>query len=131
MSYYLRKEEDYNLSPSEKVLRKDFLSTNNQMYLFENAKQLVDKNISYGRVVDEMYTTFTISLANNPPNVEYLNNVCINAIKKKFNMNSEATIRTRDRAFTRSNIPKSFLPRPSFTETHDSNEIMEFPLFRK
>lgn len=131
MSYYLRKEEDYNLSPSEKVLRQAFLSNDNQMYLFENTKQLVDKNISYGRVVDEMYTTFTMSLANNPPHVAYLNNMCINSIKEKFNRNSEATVRTRDRAFTRSNIPQSFLPRPSFTETQDSNELMEFPLFRK
>jgi len=131
MSYYLQKEEDFNLSPSEKALRAAFLSNDNQMYLFENTKKFVDKNISYGRVVDEMYTTFTTSLANNPPHVSYLNNICINSIKKKFNMNSAANERTRDRAFTRSNIPKNFLPRPSFTESQDSNEVMEFPLFRK
>lgn len=130
MNYSVRSEENSKLSPFEKTLRNEFLSEQNTLFLFENTKKLIDKNISYGNVVDQMYETFTLSLSDNPPSTSYLNNVCINKIRSDFERKTNAIIRTRERSFIKSNIPQNFLPRPSFSAQEDSNDrLVEFPLF--
>jgi len=132
LNYSLNKDEDFALSPAEKKLRTEFLSKDNQAFLFTNTKNLVDPNISYGRVVDFMYEIFTMSLSKDPQSVQFLNNLCINEIRRKIKLNTKATVRVRDRGIKRANIPENFLPRPSFSRQEDSHDkILEFPMFRR
>lgn len=132
INYASNKDEDFALSPSEKALRVQFLSPDNQQYMYQNTKKLVNKDISYGRVVDFMYETFTNSLSKAPQTVVYLNNLCINAIRVRTTLNTKAIIRTRDRGIKKANIPQNVLPRPSFSNQNDSNDkILEIPIFRR
>ena len=129
MSYsaYSLAEDGDNLSPFEKRLREQFISRSNQSVVFSSAQQNVDPLITFGTVVDEMYDTFTANLHLSPHSVEILNSRTISTLIRKRDMNNNATVRTRERDFTRSKLPTDFLPRASFRLQENSDDkILEF-----
>lgn len=116
-----------NLSPAEQQLREKFLSKDNKDSVFGMVQRSVDPMVTYGNVVDSMFETFEGSLYLVVDTVEQLNELFIKRFQERRKASLEATARSRQRGFVRSNIPEHILPRASFSvqdESHD--KIVEF-----
>ncbi len=116
-----------NLSPAEQQLKGKFLSKENKDLVFGMVQRSVDPMVTYGNVVDAMYETFEGSLYLVVDTVEQLNELFIKRFQDRRKASLEATARSRQRGFVRSNIPENILPRASFSiqdESHD--KIVEF-----
>lgn len=116
-----------NLSPAEQQLRAKFLSKENKDSVFAMAQRTVDPMVTYGNIVDSMHETFEGSLYLVVETVAQMNDLFIKRFQDKRKASLEATARSRQRGFVRSNIPENILPRASFSLQDDSHDkIVEF-----
>lgn len=124
---YTLQDNGENLSPAEQQLRGQFLSKENKDSVFGMVQRSVDPMVTYGNVVDSMHETFEGSLYLVVDTVEQLNELFIKRFRDRRKASLEATARSRQRGFVRSNIPEHILPRAAFSiqdESHD--KIVEF-----
>lgn len=116
-----------NLSPIEQQLRSKFLSNENKDVVFRQVQESIDSMVSYGNVTDAMYESFERSLFLTLGTVGEMNNEFLRTFAGKRKTAMQAMSRSRERGFAKSNIPSTFLPRPSFNLQDDSNDrILEF-----
>jgi len=124
---YSIQESNEALSPSEKILRRGFLSKENTNVLIDVVHRNINPSETDGNVVDAMHETFERSLYLDPDTISELNNIFIKNFKATHDASVNAMTRSRERSFTRSNIPTNFLPRASFSVQEDSHDkILEF-----
>lgn len=132
-NYSVKHEE--RLSPSEKILREEFLSDSNKRLLYKSVSENVSSTITYGTVTDFMCDVFTESLHLGPILVDDLNRIVLEKIVKVHNASVSESSRRRELSFVKHNIPGSFVPRPSFVIEDDDEErgkfTIEFPFARK
>lgn len=120
-SIYRRTEE--RLRQAEKELSGRFHSTENVQLVYKRALSEIDSNVVYADVTTTMDTVFRQAIKTERlPQVSDMNNNVLRKLSAITERASSSQKRYADRTFTNSNVPKTFLPRPSYSSYGDDKD---------
>lgn len=121
-SLYRRTEE--LLRPAEKELSGRFHSAENVLLVYKRALSEIDSNVAYADVTTTMDTVFrqAISTDEDLPQVSEMNSSVIRKLSAFTESANSSQKRYADRTFANSNVPKTFLPRPSYRSAGDDGD---------
>lgn len=122
-SFSLTKRTDELLRPTEKILLESFNSTTNQQLVFKTAQTRIHPGTSFRGVMDQMKIVSRSSIAHDTlPSVEEMNDEVYRRVSSEVESSRLSQERFANRVFENSNVPKSFLPRPSMTLDRDEDD---------
>lgn len=123
VNFSLTKRTDEMLRPTEKVLLESFNSRTNQQLVFKTVKAQIDSGASFRGVMDHMRVVSRISIAHNTlPSVDEMNDEVYRRFSSELERSRLNQERFASRVFDNSNVPRSFLPRPSMTLERDEDD---------
>ncbi|AAK14523.1 unnamed protein product [Ectocarpus sp. 4 AP-2014] len=122
-SLYRRTEE--RLRPAEKELSGRFHSTENVQLVYKRALSEIDSTVAYADVTSTMDAIFSQAIqTENLPEVSDMNNSVLRSIAAFTERANSSQRQFTNRTFTNSNVPNTFLPRPSYSSYGDEHELL-------
>ena len=119
-SLYRRTEE--RLRPAEKELSGRFHSTENVALVYKRALSEIDSSVAYADVTGTMDAIFRQAIqTENLPQVSDMNNLVLRRLAAFTERANSSQRQFSDRAFSNSNVPKTFIPRPSYSSYGDDD----------
>lgn len=113
--FSLYKRTDELLRPAEKELSGRFHATENIQLLYKKAVSEIDTAVLYHEVTRTMDAVFRLAIQTEDlPSVSDMNTSVLRKLSDFARHNGTSQKRYAERAFTKSNVPTSFLPRPSY-----------------
>lgn len=123
VNFSLTKRTDELLRPTEKTLLAEFNSMTNQQLVFKTVQSQINPRVSFREVMDKMRVVFRSSIVNDTlPSVEEMNNTVYQKVSSDVERSRLTQERFVNRVYENSNVPKSFLPRPSMTLERDEDD---------
>jgi len=120
--FSLYKRTDVLLRPAEKELSGRFHSTENIQLLYKRATIEVGISVPYSDVTSTMDAVFRRAIqTENLPTVSEMNGAVLGKLSGDFERTSTSQKRYAERVFQNSNVPTQFLPRPSYSPSHENN----------
>ena len=123
LEFSLSKRTDELLKPAEKSLHKEFNTNENQQLVYKTVITQIDSRASFRSVMDEMGSVFRSAISGDSlPSVEDMNRMVYQRMSNSLRREDLHTKRYVSRTFENSNLPRTFLPRPSMDLDVDSQE---------
>lgn len=120
-SLYRRTEE--RLRPAEQELSNRFHSTENVQLVYKRALSEIDSSVVYADVTTTMDTVFRQAImTEHLLQVSDMNNSVLRELSSVAERTGSSQKRYAYRTFTNSNVPKTFLPRPSYSSYGDDKD---------
>ncbi|CAN0448827.1 unnamed protein product, partial [Ectocarpus sp. 12 AP-2014] len=117
-SLYRRTEE--RLRPAERELSGRFHSTENVQLVYKRALSEIGSSVAYADVTGTMDAIFKQAIqTENLPQVSDMNNGVLRSLAAFTEGANSRQKQFTDRTFSNSNVPKTFLPRPSYSSFGD------------
>ncbi len=114
--FSLPKRTDELLRPSEKGLEKEFKSRDNQRVVHGTVVTEIDPGASFRSVMEVMDAVFRSAISTDSlPTVDEMNSTVYGRISESLSAERVHRARFVERTFENSNVPRSFLPRPSMS----------------
>lgn len=124
--FSLYKRTDELLRPAEKELSGRFHATENIQLLYKKAVSEIDASVSYHHVTRTMDSVFRLAIqTEHLPSVSDMNTSVLRKLSHFARHNETSRNRYAERSFTQSNVPTSFLPRPSFSSHRGDSDGRE------
>lgn len=123
VNFSLTKRTDELLRPTEKILLAEFDSPTNQKLVFKTVQSEIDPRASFRGVMDHMRVVFRSSIAHDTlPSVDEMNDAVYRKVSSEIESSRLNQERFVNRVYENSNVPTSFLPRPSMTLERDEDD---------
>ena len=130
--FSLYKRTDELLRPAEKELSGRFHSTENIQLLYKRATSEVGISVPYSDVTSTMDAVFRRAIqTENLPTVSDMNGAVLGKLSGDFERTSTSQKLYAERVFQNSNVPTQFLPRPSYSSSHDNEQDDTIELLRR
>ncbi|CAM9101127.1 unnamed protein product [Ectocarpus sp. 8 AP-2014] len=122
--FSLYRRTDERLRPAEKELSGRFHSTENVQLVYKRALSEIGSNVAYADVTRTMDVVFGQAIKTEDlPDVSAMNSSVLRKLSAFTERANSSQERYADRTFANSNVPKTFLPRPSYRSYGDDREV--------
>lgn len=123
VDFSLSKRTDELMKPDEKALHEEFHSKENKNLVYKTVLSQVDPRASFRSVMDVMKTVFRSAISGDAhPSIDEMNASVYQKMSRTLSLSESHRERYVKRVFENSNVPKSFLPRPSMALDRDLDD---------
>lgn len=124
--FSLCRRTEERLRPAEKELSGRFHSTENVKLVYKRALSEIDSSVAYADVTCTMDAIFRQAIqTENLPQVSDMNNSVLCTLAAFTERANSGQKQFTDRTFSNSNVPKKFLPRPSYSSYGDDGDVSD------